>query len=112
MNVNENLKENSEIILKKREIFLKKRREQDRARYQQLKMIQLFSCGENCDSKSCEICSGNSLILMKELFDKDGLNEEVELVQLIQDIYQLRLKTEFKKQDKTNIVLRFVLMKL
>lgn len=59
-------------------------------------LMKYFLCDENCDGLACEICEGNSSFLIRELFYDDEIDQEVELSQWTQDIYQLKVKTEIK----------------
>lgn len=50
----------------------------------------------NCDLKTCDICRGNSIEIIPEIFEECELENEIELIQWTQDVYQLRMKTETK----------------
>jgi len=58
-------------------------------------MLNYFTCSGNCNGLACDVCEGN-LILMQELFEDEEMEEEIELKQWTQDVYQLKLKSEIK----------------
>lgn len=59
-------------------------------------VLDALSCREKCVPNSCDICEGNCHTFIQELFEKDELDDQIELAQWKHHVYQLQLTKEMK----------------
>lgn len=71
-----------------------------------LQFIEMFSCSLSCDAHSCEVCDGNLMLLIFEMFEEDEFDVDIDVSQWTMDVYHMKLKSESK--TLTEIILLLI----